>query len=133
MRPRIFALLAVSAVALVGCSAAESTPEPTATVTVTATPAASPDETAQAEPRLAVPNETLSPEQKYLNGARMSDHALSKMTDKELLKLAEQSCERLAEGEKIPELVTTGSETKRLSANMAIRNAAGSQLCPENL
>lgn len=38
MRPRIFALLAVSAVALAGCASAEPSAEPTATVTVTATP-----------------------------------------------------------------------------------------------
>ena len=133
MRPRIYAVLAVSAFALVGCGASEPSAQPIATVTVTATPSASAEKTTQAEPTLVVPEESLSPEEKYLNGARMSDHALSKMTDKELLKLAEQSCDRLAEGEKIPEVVTTGGETKRLSANMAIRNAAGSQLCPENL
>ncbi|MGJ3403270.1 hypothetical protein [Glutamicibacter sp. Je.9.36] len=133
MRPKLIALLAVPVFALFGCSAAKSTPEPTATVTVTATPSASAENSNDAEPTLAVPEESLSPEENYLNGARMSDHSLSKMTDKELLKLAEQSCERLAEGEKIPEVITAGSETKRLSANMAVRNMAGSQLCPDNL
>lgn len=38
MRPRIFALLAVSAVALVGCGASEPSAQPTVTVTVTAEP-----------------------------------------------------------------------------------------------
>lgn len=38
MRPKLIALIAVSAIALVGCSAGESSVEPTATVTVTATP-----------------------------------------------------------------------------------------------
>lgn len=38
MRPKLIALLAVSAVALVGCAAGEPSVEPTATVTVTATP-----------------------------------------------------------------------------------------------
>lgn len=36
MRPKLIALLAISAVALVGCSAGEPRVEPTATVTVTA-------------------------------------------------------------------------------------------------
>lgn len=38
MRPRIFALLAVSAFALVGCGASEPSAQPTVTVTVTAEP-----------------------------------------------------------------------------------------------
>ncbi|HJX78554.1 hypothetical protein [Glutamicibacter sp.] len=38
MRPKLIALLAVSAVALVGCSAGEPSGEPTATATVTASP-----------------------------------------------------------------------------------------------
>lgn len=38
MRPKLIALIAVSAVALVGCSAGEPSAEPVATVTVTATP-----------------------------------------------------------------------------------------------
>ena len=41
MRPKLISLLAVSALALVGCTAAESTPEPQPTVTVTAAPSAS--------------------------------------------------------------------------------------------
>ena len=41
MRPKLISLLAVSALALVGCSATESTPEPQPTATVTAAPTAS--------------------------------------------------------------------------------------------
>lgn len=133
MRPKLFALLAVSAVALVGCSASEGTPEPTATVTVTAEPSASPEETAQAEPTLIVPEETLSPEDAYLGRARNNNYTLSKMGDKELLELAEDSCEGLAEGVKIPEVYKSGDETKRMAVNLTVRNMAGSQLCPENL
>lgn len=38
MRPKLLSLLAVPALALVGCTSAEPSSEPTATVTVTATP-----------------------------------------------------------------------------------------------
>ena len=133
MRPRIFAVLAVPVFALVGCSPAESTPEPQPTVTVTATPTASAESGNDAEPKLAVPEETLSPEQAYLERAKNNDHTLSKMSDKELLDLAEESCEGLAEGVKIPEVYETGNETSRMSVNLTVRNMAGSQLCPENL
>lgn len=133
MRPRILALLAVSAVALAGCSASEGAPEPTATVTVTAAPSATPEETAQAEPTLVVPEKSLSPEDAYLERARSNDHTLSKMGDKELLDLAEKSCEGLADGVKIPEVYESGDETTRMSVNLTVRNMAGSQLCPDNL
>lgn len=131
MRPKLIALIAVSAVALVGCVASDGNPEPT--VTVTATPTASAENGNDAEPTLAVPEKSLSPEQAYLERAKNNDHTLSKMSDKELLELAEESCEGLAEGVKIPEVYETGDETSRMSVNLTVRNMAGSQLCPENL
>ena len=133
MRPKLISLLAVSALALAGCSATESTPEPQPIVTLTATPTASADNGNDAEPTLAVPEKSLSPEQAYLERAKNNDHTLSKMSDKELLELAEESCEGLAEGVKIPEVYESGDETSRMSVNLTVRNMAGSQLCPENL
>lgn len=133
MRPRIFALLAVSAVALTGCSTSDVTPEPTATVTVTAAPRATPEETAQAEPTLVVPEESLSPEQKYLNGARKQSEILNDMSDSELLDLAHESCEQMEDGSRLPEVVGSNDAPLVQSANIVVYGMAGSQLCPESL
>lgn len=49
MRPKLFSLFAVSALALAGCSGSEPTVQPTATVTVTATPIEPTDEAHEQE------------------------------------------------------------------------------------
>lgn len=133
MRPKLIALLAVPVFALVGCSAAESTPEPTATVTVTATPSASAEETTQAEPTLVVPEESLSPEKKYLNGARRQSEVLKDMSDSKLLELAHESCEQMQEGSRLPEVVGSNDDPEIQSANIVVYGMAGSQLCPDSL
>ncbi len=133
MRPKLISLLAVSALALAGCSATESTPEPQPIVTVTATPTASPEESTQAAPKLVVPEDNLSPEEKYLNGARKQSEVLKDMTDSKLLNLAHESCEQMEEGSRLPEVVGSNDVPEIQSANIVVYGMAGSQLCPDSL
>lgn len=125
MRPKLFALIAVSAVALVGCATAE-TSEPQPTVTVTAVPSASAEKTAQAEP-------ALSPQDQYLNGVRKQSEVLKDMSDSELLDLAQESCEQMEDGSRLPEVAGSNSDPDIQSANIVVYGMAGSQLCPDSL
>ncbi|MGP9031560.1 hypothetical protein ACT17S_00595 [Glutamicibacter mysorens] len=88
MRPKLIALLAVPALALVGCSAPESTPEPTATVTVTATPTASAN---------APTSEGVDPSL-FERSLDFRWQGAQPYSEEELVEAAQDACEQLRDG-----------------------------------
>lgn len=106
MRPRIIALLAVSAIglSLTACATAEPSNEPTATVTITATPSTH----ASVEPLSA--EETPDAEESFLNTVNRLEESMPGVSDKELLDAGYEMCEtyEYGSGDPVPQLIDAG-------------------------
>lgn len=94
MRPRIFALLAVSAVALVGCSASEAAPEPNAPAVGSTTPAPSPAEVSKKQSNEAdAAKEKVQDDFLLFAEMRSAPHGVETPSDKKLIKALHDYCE----------------------------------------
>lgn len=120
MRPKLIALVAVSAAALAGCSAPESS-EPQPTVTVTAVPSASAESVSAAsdgDPEL------------FLKSIDFRWIGEQQFSEAELLDAGRDACKQLRDGVDILEVE---SELPGISDENqdALAVAAQSQFCPE--
>lgn len=108
MRPKLIALLAVSALALVGCSAGEPSVEPTATVTVTATPEAEPALPAEPKPADMFANSLSSTfEGKEPQFNKSVRH---KLDESYYMDRGEEYCDLIDAGKKVEPMASTASE-----------------------
>lgn len=126
MRPRIFAVLAVSAFALVGCSASEGSPEPQPTVTATSAPSASPDETAQA----SVEASTEKIEEEFIVEYKQMAGNVDLYSEDELVEIGYDTCELMKDGKKVPHNFTGDTQGDH-SVGIPAGMAAKAKLCPE--
>lgn len=123
MRPGIFALLAVSAIALVGCGTSESSVQPTVTVTV-------PAETVEAVAPEVSAEDSVSAEEAYLS--ELSNNQTVEyinLTDKEALKYGREACS-LAKVGKTVDIEMIGTTPEQKAASVVVSMAAEENLCP---
>lgn len=130
MRSKLIALAVVSGLALVGCSTAESTPEPVPTVTVTAAPSAS------AAPSLST--DTVADEDAFLGQLsiikekedQLAGALKEKADDSYLLKRGEKYCDLLSEKEIVEPIYSNGKDATDLQIETMILQSARTNLCP---
>lgn len=123
MRPRIFAVLAVSAFALVGCGASEPSAQPTVTVTV-------PAETAAPVEPSAAPSEEANTDEDYLAEFEQLSISGLKYDDSALISYGQEACEIMESGKPTPNNLV-GDTPEKQSDSIIIGMAAKSTICPE--
>lgn len=125
MRPKLIALVAVSAIglSLTACATESPSSEPTATVTVTATPSKESVETAE----LAEPSE-----EKFLSRMATMENETVGISDDELLEAGYKACENYeyGSGDKSPSYVDAGNYTDMVNTVITL---TATELCPENM
>lgn len=132
MRPKLVALLAVSAIALVGCSAtAEPLPEPSATISAPTNPPAAtqPEETNTAgkqEEAFLTQLSDIKDKADQLEG-----NLKKKATDSYLIKRGEKYCDLLEETEAVEPLPSNSNDTTDYQIETMILQSARTNLCPE--
>ena len=129
MRPKLIALIAVSAFALVGCATSETSVEPTATVTVTATPEAEPALPAEPESEDMFAN-TLS---STFDGkeSKISKSVRYKMEESYYVDRGEEYCEQVEAGKKVEPMTDTALDDD-YAIEHRIMSSAQVFLCPPN-
>jgi len=132
MRPKFVALLALSALALVGCSAdADPAPEPTVTAPVTATPSASADSSASQES--GTDEEAFLAQLSTLSDKKeeLPPKFQKKVTEKYMLDRGEMYCE-MSEKDRNIKPITSGESTGTDNGiETRILMSAQMNLCPE--
>ncbi len=136
MRPKFIAVLSLSALALVGCSAAETPAAPTPTQDVTITKETlAPTASAQAPSETAEANEkAYLAELTYLLSDKKDDlpkKFQKKITDKYMLERGKMYCEKLKKNKNL-EPITSGESTGiDYAIESRILGTARNMLCPE--
>lgn len=129
MRPKIFTVLAVASLTLVGCSSADPDPLPTATVTTTPEAEQAPEAQPSADP------DELFLEAAQQNIAQHADYFEAELpeqllTDEALLERGADLCEQFEAGEM--EAAVTGLPDAETELVMVVRGSAIAILCPPN-
>ena len=123
MRPELFALIAASAVALVGCSAGE-TPAPQPTPSVASTPSVDVAESPSAQAATEEIEEAYIAEYKQLAGN------VDLYPEEKLVEIGYEACELMEDGKTVPHDFTGDKQGDR-SVGIPAGMAAQVTLCPE--
>lgn len=128
MRPKLIALLAVSAVALVGCASGETASKPIAdpsqSVTVAAEPSPSQDATASKDAFLTQ-LEVIKEKKSQLEGKLKK-----KASDEYMLERGDKYCELLEDNELVEPIYSNGKDATDLQIESMILQSARINLCP---
>ncbi len=134
MRPKLVSLLAVSALALVGCSAAEpaptTTPAPTATETLNATPSESAE--AESSQEADGDEEAFLAQLTFIRDAKedLSGDLKKKTSETYQLERGEEYCELLEKDPMTEPRYKDGTDATDLQIESNILMAAKLHLCP---
>ena len=130
MRPKLIALIAVSAFALVGCSSGEAANEPSAepSVTATVTAAASPIQDANASKDAFLAQLEVIKEKK----SQLEGKLKKKASDEYMLERGDKYCELLEDNDLVEPIYSDGKDATDMQIEGMILQSARINLCPVN-
>lgn len=130
MRPKLIALIAISAVALVGCAsgeaASETNAEPSNTVTIAPDPSPIQDATASKDAFLDQ-LEVIKEKENQLEGKLKK-----KASDKYMLERGDKYCELLEDNDLVEPIYSDGKDATDMQIEGMILQSARINLCPVN-